>query len=393
MYRKLKSCFLPLLLVTALLFPAGARAAAPAIPAFEGAAAVELNYNIPSFPADSPAQEDYVNYAPLDALGRVGVMTACLSRASLPSGLRADDVRALPVGWVTTRYDDLIEGGYLYKLCRLLSPALGGDASAPENVFTGTAFLRDEGMRPYEDLIAGCLARTANHVLYRVTPLFEGGDPVPAGLQLEARSVEDGGRSLSFNVFVYNIQPGVDIDYGSGQSMPDASITLSSSAADLIRSRCFPVPADTLAPQHASFDALYEDYANGSGQSAQSQTAPAISSQSGTTPAENHKPQTQSPPAASTAAGAAAQAVSPTPQPTAAPSQDSGLTLGGLLSNILSPDSGKPLEGNTMVWLSSNGKLYHRIENCSNMDPLYAYQKTVDWCELNGYTPCDKCWK
>ena len=199
---KLSRGILPLLLVIALLFPQSAFAAVPGIPDFDGAAVTELNRNVPALVSEDNDMREHITYSSLDALGRPGPVTACLSSASLPTGLRSDDVGAMPVGWVTARYED----GYLYSLCHLLSPALGGDASAAENVFTGTRYLQNESMRPFEDRIADCLARTAYHVLCRVTPVYSGDNLVPDGVQLEALSVEDGGRTVCFNVFLYNIR-------------------------------------------------------------------------------------------------------------------------------------------------------------------------------------------
>ncbi len=253
---KLSKGILPLLLVIALLFPQSAFAAVPGIPDFDGAAVTELNRNVPALVSEDNDMREHITYSSLDALGRPGPVTACLSSASLPTGLRSDDVGAMPVGWVTVRYED----GYLYSLCHLLSPALGGDASAAENVFTGTRYLQNESMRPFEDRIADCLARTAYHVLCRVTPVYSGDNLVPDGVQLEALSVEDGGRTVCFNVFLYNIRPGVAIDYRSGESVQDASVAVEFTAKDLLALRLFPEPSQMLAPQHASFAALSQEY-------------------------------------------------------------------------------------------------------------------------------------
>lgn len=275
MYRpKAKRCILPLLLVIALLFPAAAWAASPPA-AFEGAAAVELERNIPAFKAEDFAAEESVKYSALDSLGRAGAATACVSRASLPTEPRADSVSKLPVGWVTARYEDENgESRYLYCLCHVLSPTLGGDASSPENVFTGTRWLRDEGMRPFEDKIADYITRTENHVLYRVTPVYEGSDPVPFGVQLEARSVEDAGRGISFNVFVYNIQPGVSIEYSTGESVDDFETVVTVSAKALLDEHNAPLPSPMVAPQHASFLALSGESGTAATASAVPQNAP-----------------------------------------------------------------------------------------------------------------------
>jgi len=428
---KLSKGILPLLLVIALLFPQSAFAAAPAIPAFDGAAAAELKPNVPALLAEDIDTQEHVTYSPLDELGRPGPVTACLGRASLPTGLRSDDVGAMPVGWVTVRYED----GYLYSLCHLLSPALGGDASAAENVFTGTRYLQNESMRPFEDRIADCLARTAYHVLCRVTPVYSGDNLVPDGVQLEALSVEDGGRTVCFNVFLYNIQPGVAIDYRSGESVQDASVAVNFTAKDLLTLHLFPEPSEMLAPQHGSFDALSQEYQkNDPAASSQTQATfiPTIVyiPNSGNSDQHYHATDTcsgMSSPAARSFASVSrkyepcpkcwseaeyrylmsiyqgttsipsavqsgpASAASPTPRPvitsapTEKPKSDGNSLLSGVLSSALSTD-------NTMVWISNMDHCYHSTDSCTNVDSAGAYQKTLDWAKAIGYQACRNCW-
>ena len=436
-------------LVIVLLFPSAAYAA-EGIPEFDGKAAIELNRSIPVFPAESRIEEDVIAYSPLDALGRPGTVTACLSRATLPTQLRAEDEADLPVGWQVTHYDGVNGKFYLYTLCHLLSPALGGDPTAKENVFTGTNYLCRESMKLFEDVVLDYITRTPNHVLYRVTPVYDGDDLLPMGVQVQARSVEDGGRTVSFNVFLYNVQPGIRINYLAGQSIRDALVVVDDSARTLLDSHHFSAPAPVEASKYESFNALYEQYRKTSSSAAattqtQSSSSPSIPQRAWavkndpndrkfhktetcsntnnptayklesvvkalepceacwTTEEYNYlmavhngtatlpaSAQTQS---ASSAASTQPQSTPAVPQVTPAPSQNStsqsqssGLTVGGLVSNILSNGS-----GSSSVWLSTD-KQYHRIQNCENMDPLYTYQRTLDWCELNGYTPCDKCW-
>lgn len=277
---KLSRTILPLLLMITMLFPASALAAAPAGD-FSGTAAVELRLNVPDLSPDSAADGDFIRYSELDALGRPGAVNACLSRASLQSGHR-DDSAPLPVGWSTTRY--VSEGAtapqgeaqsqppakvqYLYALCSVLSPALGGDTSDARNVFTGTRTLRDVGMQPYADKVADYLSRTANHVLYRVTPAYHGDDLVPFGVQMEAMSVEDSGRSVSFNVFLYNVEPGFSIDYRTGESVQDGTTAVVQTGQELLASHNFPAPSAMVASQYGSFEALYEAIAKTSGTAA-----------------------------------------------------------------------------------------------------------------------------
>ena len=428
---KLSRGILPLLLAIALLFPQSAFAAGPGIPDYDGAAATELKRNVPSLAAEDIDAREHVTYSPLDALGRPGPVTACLGRASLPSGLRSDDVGALPVGWVTVRYAD----GYLYSLCHLLSPALGGDASAAENVFTGTRYLQNESMRLYEDRIADCLARTAYHVLYRATPVYSGDNLVAEGVQLEALSVEDGGRTVCFNVFLYNIQPGVTIDYRTGESVQDAEMTVEFTAKELLALHLFPEPPQMLAPQHGSFDALSEEYQkNNPAASVQTQSTfipktvyipnngdPDQKYHATSTCSDMNSPAartfdsvktkyepcpkcwseteyrylmaiyqgTASIPSAvqSGPASAASPTLRPvlTPAPTEKPKSDGNSLLSGILSSALSTDD-------TMVWISGMDHCYHSSDNCTNVDAASAYQKTLDWAKAIGYQACRNCW-
>lgn len=254
----LKRCILPLLLIVTLLLPSAAYAAAPEIPDFDGAAVIELNHNIPALSPDGYTGESEIRHNELDGLGRVGPASACLSRASAPTELRAQGGAELPVGWVTARYDDVIDGRYLYSLCNLIAPSLGGSDADARNVFTGTRYLR-QGMQLFEELVADHLSRTSNHVLYRVTPVYRGEDLVPTGVQMEARSVEDSGRSVSFNVFLYNIQPGIAIDYATGQSRLDEKTAVSETVQSFREDHLLKL-TEMEAPAVASFAALYEEY-------------------------------------------------------------------------------------------------------------------------------------
>lgn len=253
-----KRGILPLLVIIALLFPGDAYALSPAIPEFSGAAAIALEQNVPAFLPEEIAAEDFVTYSELDSLGRAGQALACVSRSSLPTGLREDDEALLPVGWVRARYDGVINGRWLYNVCHVISPALSGSGTAPRNAFTGTRCLHTEGMRLYEDRIADYISRTTNHVMYRVTPVYRGDELVPAGVQMEAYSVEDEGRTISFNVFLYNVQPGIAIDYRDGNSQLDPAVEVTVTTAELLRSHDLPAPSEMVPPSIGSFTALYD---------------------------------------------------------------------------------------------------------------------------------------
>lgn len=227
----MKKYMMLLILAFALLLPSAAWAALPEIPPYSGEAVVELNHNVPGFTPEEMTTQDYISYSELDEFGRCGPVMACLSRNALPTALRGEIAGALPTGWVEARYDDVIDGYYLYSRCHLLSYDLGGKNDDGRNFLTGTRALNARGLQPYEEKIADYLLRTSNHVLYRVTPVFEGANLLAKGVQLEAISVEDSGKTVSFNVFAYNVQPGVIIDYATGESERDPSYISPAQAA------------------------------------------------------------------------------------------------------------------------------------------------------------------
>ena len=227
----MKKSMLLIILLLALLIPMAAGAASPEIPAYGGKTVIELNDNVPGFEPEELRGEDFVRYSELDALGRSGQAVACVSRKALPTELRGEIRSALPSGWEEVRYDGVIDGSYLYARCHLISYDLGGENDDVRNFLTGTRFFKQEGLRPYEEKVARYLQRSANHVLYRVTPVYDGDALVAKGVQMEACSVEDSGKTVSFNVFVYNVQPGVIIDYTSGKSERDPDYVTPEEAA------------------------------------------------------------------------------------------------------------------------------------------------------------------
>lgn len=187
------------------------------IPEFSGSPYVEVSGNVPTFTeADlsSPAEA----YAPLDSLGRCGGAMAIVSPDTMPTEERGSIGMVKPSGWHTVRYDDLISDRYLYNRCHLIGYQLTAENANERNLITGTRYLNVEGMLPFENEVADYVEATGNRVLYRVTPVFVGDELVARGVQMEAKSVEDGGAGVSFNVFCHNVQPGIQIDYQTGQS-------------------------------------------------------------------------------------------------------------------------------------------------------------------------------
>ena len=187
------------------------------VPDYEGEPYVVLNDNEPDFAEAELTTEAYEDYSSLDALGRCGEAEACIGEELMPTGERESISSVKPTGWVNEKYDS-VDGGYLYNRCHLIGYQLSGENANEENLITGTRYMNVEGMLPFEDMVADYVHETDNHVMYRVTPVFEGDDLVASGVQMEAESVEDDGEGVSFNVYVYNVQPDITIDYATGEN-------------------------------------------------------------------------------------------------------------------------------------------------------------------------------
>ena len=188
------------------------------VPPYAGKPSVEVNGNAPYFTADDLARGAFEEYSPLDRLGRCGVAFALIGRETMPTEPRGSIGMVKPSGWHTVRYDGLVDGNYLYNRCHLIGYQLAGENANERNLITGTRAMNEIGMLDCEDRVADYVERTGNHVLYRSTPVFEGDELVARGVLLEAQSVEDGGVGLRFCVWCYNVQPGIEIDYATGES-------------------------------------------------------------------------------------------------------------------------------------------------------------------------------
>lgn len=187
------------------------------LPAYSGAAYVAINGNEPYFTQSEITDEAYEMYSELDALGRCGVTCASVGPELMPTEERGDIGSVKPSGWHTVKYD-CVDGKYLYNRCHLIGYQLTGENANERNLITGTRYLNMEGMLPFENLVADYVEETGNHVMYRVTPIYEGDDLVARGVLMEGYSVEDGGNGILYCVFAYNVQPGVEIDYATGES-------------------------------------------------------------------------------------------------------------------------------------------------------------------------------
>lgn len=187
------------------------------IPAFSGKPYYVLNNNVPSFDGGKTGRKYYEDYTPLDNLGRCGVVEACLGEETMPKESRGEIGQVKPSGWHTVKYD-CVDGKYLYNRCHLIGFQLSGENANVRNLITGTRYMNVDGMLPFENMVADYIKETGNHVLYRVTPIYKGNELVARGVQMEAFSVEDNGDGVCFNVYCYNNQPGVSIDYATGES-------------------------------------------------------------------------------------------------------------------------------------------------------------------------------
>lgn len=193
-----------------------------AIPAYEGKAYVAVNNNEPFFTDRDMTTTAFENYSDLDSLGRCGVAYANICKEIMPTEKRGKIGMIKPSGWHTVKYD-VIKDRYLYNRCHLIGYQLAGENANPKNLITGTRYLNVEGMLPFENLVADYVNNTGNHVLYRVTPMFSGSNLVANGVLIEAKSVEDNGGGILFNVYCYNVQPGVGINYENGDSWLDGT--------------------------------------------------------------------------------------------------------------------------------------------------------------------------
>jgi DNA-entry nuclease len=196
------------------------------IPAYDSAAYVTVNHNVPSFGEDDITTEPFENYSDLDELGRCQAAFANICKELMPTEERGKIGQVKPSGWHTVKYNGYVDGNYLYNRCHLIGYQLAGENANEKNLITGTRYLNVEGMLPFENEVVDYIDKNPkNHVLYRVTPIFTGDNLLADGVLMEAYSVEDDGAGVEFCVFCYNVQPGILIDYADGDSSLDENYT------------------------------------------------------------------------------------------------------------------------------------------------------------------------
>ncbi len=187
------------------------------IPEYAGEPYIVLNNNEPDFDEEYFTKESFETYSDLDSLGRCGVALANVGKDIMPTEERGSISQVKPTAWHSVKYD-CVDGKHLYNRCHLIGFQLTGENANEKNLITGTRYLNVVGMLPFENMVADYVKETNNHVLYRVTPVFEGDNLLAKGVQIEAESVEDNGEDILFNVFCYNNQPGIVLDYKTGES-------------------------------------------------------------------------------------------------------------------------------------------------------------------------------
>lgn len=206
-----------------------------------------VNNNTPYFSDNDLTLQSYEYYSDLDELGRCGTAHASIGLDIMPTEERGDIGSVKPSGWHTVKYNEYIDGNYLYNRCHLIGYQLSGENANEKNLITGTRYLNVQGMLPFENMVADYVKETENHVLYRVTPIFEGDNLVASGVLMEAKSVEDNGDDILFCVYVYNVQPNIIIDYATGESWVDPALQTPTPEPTLAPTPV-PTPKPTIAP-------------------------------------------------------------------------------------------------------------------------------------------------
>ena len=229
------------------------------IPEYSGEPYVAINDNVPYFSDEDLTTASFEDYSQLDSLGRCGMAYSCVGTETMPTEKRGSIGQVKPSGWHTVKYD-FVDGKYLYNRCHLIGYQLTAENANERNLITGTRALNIDGMLPFENMTADYIKETGNHVLYRVTPMFDGNDLVAKGVLMEAKSVEDNGDGILFCIFAYNVQPGVTIDYTTGDSYADgtngnevASESAESTQKPVVETTATPEPTTDDTPQGTTY--------------------------------------------------------------------------------------------------------------------------------------------
>ena len=239
------------------------------IPEYSGALCIDVNKGQPGFSADDAARGSFMEFSELDFEGRCGTAAGLIGPETVSNAERGDISQVHPSGWIQHRYS-FVDHEMLYNRSHLIAHQLCGEDANERNLITGTRTMNAVGMTYYEELVGNYVRRTNNHVLYRVTPLFAANDLVARGVQMEAESVEDGGQAIRFNVFVYNVEPGVKIDYVTGDNWESSEVPAVKTKGEATTTR------------GAGTDAALSQYAASKGEAGASGTSESSDTSSGT---------------------------------------------------------------------------------------------------------------
>lgn len=336
------------------------------LPVYSGEAYVELNDNVPSFSKKDMTTKAFEKYSELDDLGRCGAAYANVCRETMPTEERGNIGMIKPSGWHTVKYDN-VDGKYLYNRCHLIGYQLAAENANEKNLITGTRYLNIEGMLPFENMVADYIDETDNHVLYRVTPIFRGDNLLASGMQMEAYSVEDKGKGVSFNVYCYNVQPGIEINYSDGTSrLADgtiASITLNYSKYALTVGQSKTLVAST-SPESAAKNVTW--YSSNNKVATVSKNGKVTAVKAGTT----------------TITAKTANGLKATCKVTVKAKSDTTVT-----NNTSS--------GNVTYVFNTNTKKFH-LPSCSSVKDMKDKNKQEVTCSRDevidmGYVPCKRC--
>ena len=373
---KKKNVFLCLLMALSLVCNLSVMSASAAVqkdkitlnnlPAYSGEAYVELNDNVPSFSKNDMTSKAFEKYSELDALDRCGAAYANVCKETMPTEERGNIGMIKPSGWHTVKYDN-VDGKYLYNRCHLIGYQLTAENANEKNLITGTRYLNIEGMLPFENMIADYIDETDNHVLYRVTPIFKGDNLLASGVQMEAYSVEDKGKGVSFNVYCYNVQPGIEINYSDGTSrLADgtiASITLNYSKYALTVGQSKTLVAST-SPESAAKNVTW--YSSNSKVATVNKNGKVTAVKAGT----------------ATITAKTANGLKATCKVTVKAKSDTTVTNSTSVGNV------------TYI-LNTNTKKFH-LPNCSSVRDMKDKNKKEVSCSRDevidmGYVPCKRC--
>lgn len=321
------------------------------IPAYSGKPYITINDNVPKFLDSDLSISSYEYYSDLDELGRCGVAYACVGTDLMSTEERENIGSVKPTGWHTIKYN-VVDGNYLYNRCHLIGYQLSGENANIKNLITGTRYLNVDGMLPFENMVADYVKETNNHVMYRVSPIFEGNNLLVSGVQIEAKSVEDNGEGILFNVYCYNVQPNIEINYATG----DSSLI----AATMTEQNNTSVSNNKNSTSNESINTDVNTIANSANDS------------NGISKSDN----------SSGSEDIGSENIN----------SDNAASSSSANNDNTSNDTGGGGSSSILVWKSATGDKYHSINNCGRMNPAKATQITEEQAINQGLGKCSKCW-